>query len=337
MDWFEGLFGFAETGYADTQRRLRVEGERLISEANGESFGIGRFAMTSLAALRAEVADGHGVEGRPRVRLVQGDVGRLHGEPEYVGALFQVASQFNALEMVGPSVTPEQGVTRYAHDRTQGPACAMAAAAALVYRNFFVPLPEGQIGQTKEHQLDGLAEVGTALGVALQLPVSSLWRMRNGYALCTPQGLAAIASHLDGISREARGALVSRLRIGLHRDVGVTNGAVPGQRVSQAFCSALPVSYGGGPRSAWQAFAQLVLDGAYEATLLAGVLNARRGASNIVLLTLLGGGAFGNDGAWIERAIRRALAAVDRYDLDLRLVSHGLPSSELKAFVGSLA
>ena len=38
-----------------------------------------------------------------------------------VGALFQVASQFNLLEMVSPRVTPEDGVTRYQHDRTPDP------------------------------------------------------------------------------------------------------------------------------------------------------------------------------------------------------------------------
>jgi hypothetical protein len=58
----------------------------------------------------------------------------------------------------------------------------------------------------------------------------------------------------------------------------------------------------------WRPFAELVLDAAYEATVLAAVLNARRGASNIVLLARLGGGAFGNDDAWIDAAMRRALA-----------------------------
>jgi hypothetical protein len=49
-----------------------------------------------------------------------------------------------------------------------------------------------------------------------------------------------------------------------------------------------------------------VLEAAYEATLLAAVLNARRGRSNIVLLTRLGGGAFGNDDDWITTAMERA-------------------------------
>ncbi|MBY4594626.1 hypothetical protein K3217_03625 [bacterium BD-1] len=104
--------------------------------------------------------------------------------PEYEGALFQVASQFNALEMISPTVTPEEGVTRYACDRTQGPACAMAAGAATTYRNYFVPVGD-QIGQTALRQLDGLADIGAELSRALGRPVSDLWSMQNGYALAS--------------------------------------------------------------------------------------------------------------------------------------------------------
>jgi len=58
----------------------------------------------------------------------------------------------------------------------------------------------------------------------------------------------------------------------------------------------------------------------------AAVLNARRGASNIVLLTLVGGGAFGNEEEWILGAMRRALMAVAPSDLDVRIVSYGTPT-----------
>ncbi len=61
----------------------------------------------------------------------------------------------------------------------------------------------------------------------------------------------------------------------------------------------------------------------------AGVLNARRGASNIVLLTRLGGGAFGNDDAWIDAAMTRALALARDYALDVRLVSYGAPPASM--------
>ncbi len=63
------------------------------------------------------------------------DVQALHLLPENAGAVFQVASQFNLLEMVGPSVTPEDGVGGYEFDRTQGPACAIACGAGSHRRN----------------------------------------------------------------------------------------------------------------------------------------------------------------------------------------------------------
>ena len=70
-----------------------------------------------------------------------------------------MASQFNVLEMISEHVTPEEGVTRYAWDRTQGPACAIAAGAATIYRNYFVPVGDG-VGQTADRQIDALAGVG---------------------------------------------------------------------------------------------------------------------------------------------------------------------------------
>jgi hypothetical protein len=66
-----------------------------------------------------------------------------------------------------------------------------------------------------------------------------------------------------------------------------------------------------------------VLEAAYEATLLAAVEQSSAGGSNIVLLTRVGGGAFGNADAWIDDAIVRALAIVEQAGLYVRLVSHG--------------
>lgn len=63
----------------------------------------------------------------------------------------------------------------------------------------------------------------------------------------------------------------------------------------------------------------------------AAVLNAQRGASNVVLLTLLGGGAFGNRDSWIHAAIRRALELVKNFDLEVKLVSYESPSKEILA------
>lgn len=206
MDWFTRIAGFKENSYAATGAQFEVHGSTIRSKANGRSYGIGEFELASLDDLRAGVAAGNGGEGRARVQIVTGDVRKMHQAPEYAGALFQVASQFNALEMVGTSVTPEDGVTRYEHDRTQGPACAMAAGAATIYRNYFAPVGD-QIGQTAERQLDGLADVGAELSARLGRPVTDLWDWRNGYALCTRQGLDLIADHLRAIGPEQADAL----------------------------------------------------------------------------------------------------------------------------------
>ena len=197
MDWFERLTGFREAPYHETRAKLEVKGNRLRSIVNQRSYQIGRLELVSLAELRARVAS-IARDGRVTVRNIVADVRELHRADEHTGALFQVASQFNLLEMTGPSVTPEDGVTRYASDPTQGPACAIAAGAATIYRNYFAPVAD-QFGQTAQHQLDGLADLGFALSEALGRPVQSLWDMRNGYALCHREGLSAIGSYLDGL------------------------------------------------------------------------------------------------------------------------------------------
>jgi hypothetical protein len=324
MDWFEKLTGFRETSYDDTRAKLKVEGKRLRSLVNDKDYGIGELELVSLQTLRERVKNAGKLPGRLRVRVVTGDVRQMHRLPENVGALFQVASQFNLLEMVSSDVTPEQGVTRYQNDPTQGPACAIAAGAATIYRNYFVPVNGGH-GQNAKRQLDGLADLGRTLAAALNQPVSTLWEMKNGYALCTGAGLNSIADHLSSLAAEELDILRGKLCVGVHQDVEVTE-SERRPLVSQAFCSALPVAYTSVPPVLWKAFASLVLEAAYEATMAAAVLNAKRGASNIVLLTQLGGGAFGNRDDWIYAATRRSLEKMRDVDLDLKLVSYGAPS-----------
>lgn len=333
MDWFERLTGFREIGYADTRRQLEVNGRELRSRVNGKSYGIGEFELVSLQDLRERVHSSGGLPGRLKVRVVPGDVRQLHQSPEYAGALFQVASQFNMLEMTSQDVTPEMGVTRYQGDNTQGPACAIAAGAATIYRNYFAPVGEDQ-GQTSERQLDGLADLGAALHDALGWPVNTLWTMRNGYAMCTRSGLDAIAGHLGTLEAGQADMLGGKLRIGIHSDVEVTDAEGANRpQVSQAFCSALPVAYSDVRKVAWQPFASLVLQAAYEATMWAAVRNAQRGVSNVVLLTRLGGGAFGNADDWIDAAMRRAIGMAVDYDLDVRIVRNRAPSRAILQMV----
>ena len=124
----------------------------LRSRINNRSYAIGRLEIPSLKELRhdaAKVADRLG--GNLKVSNVVGDMRSMHRDPANRNAMFQVASQFNLLEMAGPDVTPEDGVTRYIDDHTQGPACAIAAGAAIIFRNYLVPV-DGHIGQTRDRR-----------------------------------------------------------------------------------------------------------------------------------------------------------------------------------------
>jgi hypothetical protein len=325
MDWFERITGFKELGYEETRSALSVVDGKLRSVHSQRTCFFGELETPSLNELRdrtRELVRSGG--GAVRVSTLQGDVRRLHTQPVNNSALFQVASQFNLLEMIGPDVTPEAGVTGYQQDRTQGPACAMAAGAATIYRNYLMPV-DGGTGQTSRRQVDCLADLGKALAGS----AAPFWQMRNGYALCSQEGLATIDSMLASSPAEKTDALRGLLRIGVHWSVEATESATPGQRVTQAFCSALPVSYSSIPPARWQRFATLVLEAAYEATLLAALLNRERTGCPTVFLTSLGGGAFGNEQSWIDSAMARAFDAVKGCELDVRIVSFG-PAAQSK-------
>ena len=103
--------------------------------------------------------------------------------------------------------------------------------------------------------------------------------------------------------------------------------------VSQAYCSALPDAYSHHPSHLWAAFARLILEAAYAATICTAILNAMCGGSNRLFLRLLGGGAFGNETAWIIGGIQRALTLYDDAELDVAIVSYGSSNPEIQQLV----
>jgi hypothetical protein len=328
MNWFRALTGFDEAGPEATRAQFELADRVLRSRANGRSWDVGELEIVSLQSLRQRVAAAAAPAGRLEVRSLVGDARALHRDPARAGALFQVASQFNLLEMASPAVTPEQGITGYAHDRTQGPACAMAAAAGTIYRNYFVPV-QGQAGQSAHRQINTFSALATALEQACALP--GAWRTSNGYAFADAAALQAFGRHLAHIDEAERNRLRGLLAIGWHREVEVTDVADPPRpRVSQAYCSALPVAYGDAAPALWAPVAQLVLEAAYEATLCAALLGNRH-----VLLTRLGGGVFGNADDWIGAAIGRALGLARGRALQVELVSFGREHPQLQALAAA--
>ena len=291
-DWFTKLFGFAEfevaaCPHANVHSKLCVSGSILKSTVNGASFNVGRFSTPSLQELRGSVAGAPEGAQLQVEHIAVDDVFRLHSHPDSRSAMFQAASQFNCLEMASPHAVPEDGVTIYAQDHTQGPACSIAAAPATVYRNYFVPMADGTRGQTSSNQLNTLSDLLSELKLSAEAVSAlglkgddgnALVSVENGYSdvrvaddPSRPNaGLAHLAELLSLVDPDA---LRRRLRIGIHSGVEVPFRArdlstgetdlIPVQErhtVSQAFCSALACGYARGSPEQWEPLARIVLE-----------------------------------------------------------------------------
>lgn len=325
--WFETLTGFPEESPQQVRENITVDGKMLKSHINGKVLVCGQLETPTLAELRERVHANGQKDGKISVREVVANVQDLHTNAANAGSLFQVASQFNLLEMVSPGVTPEHGVGIYEHDPTQGPACAIAAGAGTIYRNYFA-IVNGQTGQSASNQIDCLADIGAALGNSER----RLWEMRNGYVLASQSGLVEIAHRLHTSSESELDRLRKLLRIGIQWDTQVT--LYDSQHtVSQAYCSALPVAYSHHASHLWAAFARLVLEAAYEATVCAAILNAITNGNNQLFLTLLGGGVFGNEIEWILGGIERAIKLYKHVNLDVAIVSYGSSNPYIQQLV----
>jgi hypothetical protein len=327
MTWFETLTGFPEESPQQVRENITVDGPTLTSHRNGKAFVYGQLESPTLAELRERIQASGPKRGKISVREVVADVQHLHTDISNAGSLFQVASQFNLLEMVSPNITPERGVGIYERDRTQGPACAIAAGAGTIYRNYFAPV-NGQTGQSATNQIDCLADLGAALGNT----ESRLWEMRNGYALASRSGLGELSQRLQDSSESELDRLRQLLRIGIQWNTQVTLNDSR-HTVSQAYCSALPVAYSHHPSHLWTPFARLILEAAYEATICTAILNAMSRGSSRVFLTVLGGGAFGNETAWIIGGIQRALTLYKEVELEVAIVSYGSPNPDIQQLV----
>ena len=327
MTWFEELTGFAEESPEQVRANLSVDGQVLQSHITGKTLVCGELETPSLAELRHRIQASGYETGAMTIREVVANVQKLHTNAANTGALFQVASQFNLLEMTGPGVTPEEGVGIYEHDLTQGPACAIAAGAGTIYRNYFAPV-NGQTGQSATNQIDCLADIGAALGNT----ENRLWDMRNGYAWPSYEGLVEIGECLRAASKPELDELRQLLRIGLQWHTQVTLDDCT-HTVSQACCSALPVGYLNHSYELWTEFARLILEATYEATLCAALVNARQTGNNTVFLTLVGGGVFENDPDWILSGLQRALDLYQDAALDVAIVSYGASNPDIQHLV----
>jgi hypothetical protein len=326
--WFKDLMGFDELNPDQVRENILIDGNYMISKVNGKKYIFGGLETISLEELRKTVDLNQDSKHELKVSEVISDVKKLHQLPENAGALFQVASQFNLLEMIGPSITPEKGVGIYDNDHTQGPACAISCGAGTIYRNYFAEV-NSQIGQDASNQINTLED----LNILLNNTYSALWDMKNGYALIhNNESALKIKDHLSKLTNEEYDLIKSKIKIGIQWNTEVTLGK-SGHLVSQVFCSALPVSYSGLSQNMSEEFARLILDSAYESTFLAAIKNFSITGNNRLFLTLLGGNAFGNKISWITEAIYDNLLRFKRFPLDIYIVSHSKTNVEVSEII----
>ena len=171
MTWFEEIFGFRETK-ENINNYITIKENKMFSSANNRSFIFGDLEVPTLKNLRNRLPEENGTI---QVSEVIGDVKELHKKEDH--ALFQVASQFNLLEMISPVITKEQGITRYLSDMTQGPACAIACAAGTLYRNYY----------TNVNTLNNIEKMFD----------EKYWTMKNGYALFEERDLLEFNNIID--------------------------------------------------------------------------------------------------------------------------------------------
>lgn len=305
-NWFEDLFGFKE--HPDDIRKNIEFGDFYIKRyaKNYERLRMGKLDIVNLTDLQGMMYRNR--SGIPnRVSEIVADVGVLHTcNPD---ALFQVASQFNLLEMVNPSVKREDGITNYVYDKTQGPACAMACPAALLYRNYC------------HKEVNCLHDFERLFGFN-----DCPWTMHNGYTIFHKDQLVKLNVGIrEGIKLGIN--FQNLIKYGVTWDAQVVhNGEEYEHNVSQIYCSAVPISYNSHVityPTELEAFSRLVLDSAYMATMYAAIHNVGRGVSNKLFLTMLGGGAFGNPVSWIQDAMLKALKLFDGWNLEICIVSYG--------------
>jgi len=312
---------------ADAERAVRRAPRAAITfDANGSATVVagdreycgGRFAPRSVGELTTSIASRGGPSAPPPTfSVVEGsdpvtDIGALQAMAA-PGTLFQVASQFNCLEAPGPDLVP---VADYLHDPTQGPRASVSAFPGTLVRHYAVPDGPGRtFTQTPERQIDLLAD-------ALRPGVG---RVRFGYLQTAnirnlEAAAVALEEHFD------------RIRVGVHDDVEVVlgvnwDGAVEGRpRIAQVFTSSLATGmYGHGESVTGpvEAICRHLLRAAHLGTMLAALDVGR----TRVVLTMIGGGVFGNPHHLILEAALWAtdqVAALGAGPLDVVLNSRNL-------------
>ncbi|CAJ1337144.1 unnamed protein product [Effrenium voratum] len=316
--WFEEAFGVQEGRYREMRSDFEAAAGLLICKPTGKMFQAGALRTPTLAELRSQLntarQEGNGEyynSGTLKFSNVTSDSLSLHQDPRNAGSVFQVCSLFNCLETVD-GYHPEDGITHYCSQATQGSASAIACPAATFFRNYFVHTTGQGAGGRPVDLLEELSNV-------VQNDKNGYWTVKHGHCLPRVDGSIARLNQRLASDPELEARAREAVQVGVHWETEVSQVA---HQVCQVFCGALPVGYLKAVKAnEWSTFAKVVLQAAFEATLtVASCLAARRGTRIKVFLTALGAGSLSNRVTWIAGALERALEGFCSEPLDVALV-----------------
>jgi hypothetical protein len=291
------------------------------SFAELDDYQAGRFQCVSLGLLR-NLAPESSPGKKLSLWLFEGagpatDIGALQASAPS-RCLFQVASQFNCLEAPSPRLAE---VHRYFDDPTQGPRASISAFPGTFLRHYQAPGRQGRFVQK-----DGSPQLNLLHKVAWE----SMAKVKNGYLL--PDFIGDTESFANLLRDH-----FEDIEVGLHEDVEVVLGAnwdgpVEGRRtIHQVFTSTLAAGLYGMvdfEQECWLVICRQLQRAAYLGTLLSAAATGRKYA----VLTLIGGGVFGNPPpliwdsiVWACQEVKRRLTEDLVVVVNGRNLSHSMP------------
>lgn len=295
-----------------------------------ERYQAGKFDSFSLAKLngllndkpkpgggKLSIIEAQNTPGKSYEQYV--DVGSLQAQPENRDAVFQVASNFSALEPTHKGHAPEDGISAYTRDKTQGPFASISAAPGLIYRMYYIfysaKTEPKEWRQTTERQINLLDST--------QFTPEKRY-MLNGYITLPQDDANELKKLAEQLEKDYK-----NIKVGVHRDIQVAFGRVKGnyhetvtdphQIIHQVFTAA--VDFGGTnaalrENSDAQKIGQLILNAAYEGTIKSAAAHNKKK----VYLTLIGGGVFANELSRIGKAIKRQVGTIRDFGLDVTVI-----------------
>lgn len=347
IDYFEIITGINEkeliNNYFYNREKYEYMMREIIEKENGKyyikqgdkRYKCGDFEMISLGELREKTRNKEKIGGG-KFNVEMGmdtnfnsiyrdkvDIGALQSKKENRQAVFQIASNFNGLEPSCKQDYPEEGITKYIYDKTQGPFGSISAAPGLIHRSYSIfhnnkksPL---DWRQTKFKQINFLQDV------------LDYYPTTNGYIDLNKSQLKSPISDI-----------VNKIKIGFHENIQVTFGMTypqelhetiddPNQLIHQVFTSTIDLGTVSGstnyrllqqnPSIVLQ-LNQHLLDASYESIIrLAWLKNYKK-----VYLTLIGGGVFQNSFSLLAQSLEKLSSLIVDSGLNVTLIIYSYRS-----------